>query len=57
MPQRIVPLIGLLIFLVGCGKPAASTGYRIYVTNERSGDLSIIDAATLEVVATVPLML
>src|SRR5262245_7370710 len=33
-------------------KPA---GYRIYVTNERSGDLSIIDSTTHEVVATVPL--
>src|SRR5262249_33859527 len=30
-------------------------GYRIYVTNERSGNLSIIDAATHEVTATIPL--
>jgi len=29
--------------------------YRVYVTNERSGDLSIIDPDTHEVVATVPL--
>jgi YVTN family beta-propeller protein len=38
--------------------PAAASdapGYRIYVTNERSGNLSIIDSATHEVVATVPL--
>src|SRR5262245_47315485 len=35
--------------------PAASAAHRIYVTNERSGDLSIIDSATNEVVATVPL--
>lgn len=34
--------------------PAAG-GYRVYVTNERSGDLSVIDGATHEVVATVPL--
>jgi YVTN family beta-propeller protein len=30
-------------------------GYRIYVTNEVSGDMSIIDPATHEVVATAPL--
>ena len=29
--------------------------YRIYVTNEASGDLSVIDSARLELVATVPL--
>jgi YVTN family beta-propeller protein len=36
----------------------AGTGeqaHRIYVTNERSGELSVIDGASLEVVATVPL--
>jgi len=51
----------LLAFLSGCAtapekvaeKPAG--GYKIYVTNERSGDLSVIDSATHEVVATVPL--
>jgi YVTN family beta-propeller protein len=30
-------------------------GFRIYVSNESSGDMSIIDASSLEVVATVPL--
>lgn len=64
MAQRTALVIGLLIFLSGCGttsqevrteiKPA-SAPYRIYVTNERSGDLSVIDAATYEVVATIPL--
>lgn len=34
---------------------AATRGYRIFVTNEMSGDLSVIDAATHTVVATVPL--
>ena len=29
--------------------------FRIYVTNENSGDLSVMDGATLEVIATVPL--
>ncbi|MGH9800132.1 MAG: beta-propeller fold lactonase family protein, partial [Blastocatellia bacterium] len=35
--------------------PEWKSGYRIFVTNETSGDLSIIDGATLEVVGTVPL--
>lgn len=32
-----------------------TSGYRVYVTNESTGDLSVIDGATLEVIATVPL--
>lgn len=35
--------------------PEWTSGYRVYVTNEASGDLSVIDGATLEVIATVPL--
>jgi YVTN family beta-propeller protein len=37
--------------------PAAAegTGGQLLVTNERSGDLSVIDLATERVVATVPL--
>ena len=34
---------------------AGSRGYRVLVTNERSGTLSVIDGATRKVVATVPL--
>lgn len=38
-------------------RQAESSGpaYRVYVTNERSGDLSVIDGRTYEVLATVPL--
>src|SRR6266478_1333901 len=36
-------------------KPSDSSHFVIYVTNERSGNLSEIDSATLEVIATVPL--
>src|SRR5258708_3087719 len=36
-------------------KPADSSHFIIYVTNERSGDLSEIDSSTLQVIATVPL--
>lgn len=48
----------LLVILCGCaktGETETAGGYRIYVTNERSGDLSIIDSKTHEVVSTVPL--
>ena len=56
MSQRTILLLTLPLLLAACSGAARSTGgYRIYVTNERSGDLSVIDAATHEVVATVPL--
>ncbi|MBI2687278.1 MAG: beta-propeller fold lactonase family protein [Acidobacteria bacterium] len=46
----------LVAMLCGCAKaPEKPKGYRIYVTNERSGDLSVIDSTTHEVVSTVPL--
>jgi YVTN family beta-propeller protein len=35
--------------------PPWTSGFRVYVTNELSGDLSVIDGTTLEVIATVPL--
>ena len=50
----------LAILIAGCSKsvppPVVESGaYRIYVTNETSGDMSVIDSAKMEVVATVPL--
>jgi YVTN family beta-propeller protein len=49
-------LIGLSMLFSACaGKRQESATYRIYATNERSGDLSVIDSATHEVIATVPL--
>jgi YVTN family beta-propeller protein len=54
--MRYAPLALLLALLAGCAKqPEKPKGYRIYVTNERSGDLSVIDSETHAVVATVPL--
>src|SRR5262245_39748357 len=35
--------------------PEWKSGYRIFVTNETTGDLSILDGATHEVLGTVPL--
>jgi YVTN family beta-propeller protein len=71
MKRHIVLVGAFSALLAGCGSsgtapaasnpanssnsPAASTSYRVYVTNERSGDLSIIDPSTGAVVATAPL--
>jgi YVTN family beta-propeller protein len=63
--RYLCAVVPLAVFMAGCSStpPPAPTpkaedrpaaGYRIYVTNENSGDLSVIDSATLEVVATVP---
>jgi YVTN family beta-propeller protein len=55
----------LVVFSMGCTQPAAvetaktapeeSSAFRLYVTNEVSGDMTIIDSATFSVIATVPL--
>ena len=54
----------LLMFGAGCSRPqpsqqaeppAQASTFRIYVTNEVSGDMTIIDPATYTAVATVPL--
>ena len=44
-------LFGLMLF--GCAQKPA--GYRVYVTNETSGDLTVIDSTTMDVVATIAL--
>src|SRR5271170_5746486 len=46
------------VLLCSCSRPVEKekpSGYRIYVTNEISGDLSVIDSTTMEVVSTIPL--
>jgi YVTN family beta-propeller protein len=48
-------LVVVALFLVGCGSAPKPGGYRVYVTNEVSGDLTIIDSETMSVVAKVPL--
>lgn len=54
--MRMAAAAVAVAMLCGCAKaPEKPAGYRIYVTNERSGDLSIIDSNTMEVVSTVPL--
>src|SRR6476660_115123 len=64
--RYLTPLVCLLALFTGCSSPppvkqaekaapAESTAPRIYVTNEVSGDMTIIDAGTLNVIATIPL--
>lgn len=46
------------VLLSSCSRPVEKekpSGYRIYITNEISGDLSVIDSTTMEVAATIPL--
>ena len=61
--MRLIALL-TIILLAGCSKapePVAKTdapkeepgGYRIYITNEASGDMSIISSKTHEVISTV----
>src|SRR5919112_759607 len=52
--RRLAPL-ALALLLAGCSSKRESSAYRIYVTNETSGDMSVVDSDTLEVTATVPL--
>ena len=59
-------IAALIVACGGCSRPAAvqsteqqaapqSSAFRIYVTTEVSGDLTVIDSATYNVIATVPL--
>jgi YVTN family beta-propeller protein len=45
----------LLLALAATARPAqAAPGYEIFVTNERSGDLTVIDGSDFKVLATIP---
>ena len=62
---RLFPVILFIALLSGCGAPTTTKetarapepqdAYRIYITNEASGDLSIIGSGRHEVVATIKL--
>jgi|SRR5579859_106323 len=45
----------LVIFSVLTFSQESAGHFRVYVTNERSGDLTVIDSSTLKVTATIPL--
>ena len=68
MAARILCPVPALLLAAGCSSKAPESaaagtsktedkpgGYRIYVTNEISGDLSVIDSETLSVIANIPL--
>jgi YVTN family beta-propeller protein len=67
MNNRYLPIAAacLAVLATGCSKPAPapeaarppaeSDAFKIYVTNEVSGDMTIIDSADYHVIATVPL--
>jgi YVTN family beta-propeller protein len=52
------PLVGLFLTLAAAiaarEAPAASASWQIFVSNERSGDVTVIDGADLKVLATIP---
>lgn len=58
-PARLCAAVAAALLAAACGRPEAvapaAASYRVYVTNETSGDLSVIDGAAHRVVATVPL--
>jgi YVTN family beta-propeller protein len=63
MTRAIAPIILLALSVAACNRGApppaetarsAAPSTRIYVTNEASGDLSVIDVASQTVVATIP---
>jgi len=43
-----------LVALAAAGTAAAAGSYRVYVTNERSGDLTVIDGGDFSALATIP---
>src|SRR4051812_21678771 len=52
----LIPLLVLFAPRVAAQSPttAPSSAWRIYVSNERSGDVSVIDPSTNTVIATIP---
>lgn len=57
--RTVAVLMSLALGAVGSalapGVAPAATGYQIYVTNEKSDDVTVIDGATNTVVATIPI--
>src|SRR5712691_3355301 len=47
--------VSLATFPTGCNRAPAGSSYRVYVSNEASGDLTVIDPVKMEALATLPL--
>jgi YVTN family beta-propeller protein len=55
MLRRCLPVIVLTALTAIAGNTQAATpGWQIFVSNERSGDVTVIDGATLKVLTTIP---
>src|SRR5260370_30336065 len=50
-----IAIVAILIALSGCGRSATGSSYRVYVSNEGSGDMTVIDPVKMEALATLPL--
>jgi len=48
----LVFTITLGVSLAGCSHAPAGSSYRVYVSNEGSGDLTVIDPVKMEALAT-----
>src|SRR5258708_1309805 len=48
-----IAIVAVLIALSGCGRSATGS-YRVYVSNEGSGDMTVIDPVKMEALATLP---
>src|SRR6266853_3197998 len=54
--SRSVPLLRAILPILCCLSFAPlALAYHVYITNEKGGDVSVIDGATREVVATIPI--
>src|SRR5260370_37915484 len=54
--NRVFAVAGLsAVLLGGCSRGPAAPSYRVYVSNEASGDLTVIDPVKMEALSTVPL--
>src|SRR5260370_32628424 len=45
----------LAALLTGCGGASKGSSYRVYVTNEASGDMTVIDPVKMEALGTFPM--
>src|SRR6202163_2758740 len=57
MPKmtRLILAASLAVLLTACSRTPARSSYRVYVSNEGSGDLTVIDPVKMEALSTVPL--
>src|SRR5450432_2550281 len=48
-------LVFSMVLLAGCGGAPKGSSYRVYISNEGSGDLTVIDPVKMEALSTLPL--